>query len=252
MRVAVAGATGLVGRLVVEELALRGVEVGRLARTTGVDLVSGRGLDDSFRGADAVIDVSNVTTTRRSVALDFFTRATTNLLAAGCRVGVGSAVTLSIVGADTVDFGYYLGKRRQEELLAAGPLPWTLLRATQFHEFAGQLLDRVHGPVVPVPVMASQPVAASEVAVRLVDLVLAGPGGIVAPIAGPEPMAVADMARHVVRARGGRRLVVPLRIPGAAGRGFAGGDLIPAGEHVTGAITFADYLDSQRRSTVGR
>ena len=116
-----------------------------------MDLTSGAGVDAALAGCNAVVDVTNVTTTRRARAVAFFDAGTRNLLAAAERAGVEHAVALSIVGVDTIDFGYYVGKRRQEELFVAGPVPWTVVRATQFHEFAGQLVDRNVGPVVVVP-----------------------------------------------------------------------------------------------------
>jgi uncharacterized protein YbjT (DUF2867 family) len=242
VKVAVAGGTGLVGRLVVLELARRDHEPVVLARSRGVDLTSGAGVDEALAGADAVVDVSNVTTTSRRTAVRFFTAATGTLLAAAARARVGHVVALSIVGADTVDFGYYLGKRRQEELLAAGGVPWTLLRATQFHEFAEQLLARMPGPVAVVPAMASRPVAAREVAAHLVDLVEDSPQGVAVPMAGPEDVAMIDMVRQVLAARGQRRLVVPLRLPGRTAAAMASGALIPAEPFVAGRIPFAEHL----------
>ena len=101
---------------------------------------------------------------------------------------------------------------------------------------------------MPVPVTASRPVATSEVARRLVDLASDEPSGVALAIAGPESMTVTGMARRVLRARGGRRLVVPLRLPGAGGRGFTGGALIPTCEHVVGTVRFEDYLATHRRT----
>ena len=242
MKVAVAGGTGLLGRLVVAELERRGDTPVVLARSRGVDLTSGVGLTAALRGVPTVIDASNVTTTSRRRAVAFFTSATGHLLAAADRAGVRHVVTLSIVGADTVDFGYYLGKRRQEELLAAGPVPWTLLRATQFHEFAGQLVDRSPGPFVVVPRMASRPVAAREVAAHLVELAHGAPRGVAEPMAGPEELDMADLVRRRLRATGQRRIVLSVRVPGRAGAAFASGGLVPAPPFVTGTETAADHL----------
>ncbi|WP_138735404.1 SDR family oxidoreductase [Modestobacter excelsi] len=243
MRVAVAGGTGLLGRLVVAELTRAGAEPVVLARSRGVDLTTGAGLDDALTGAGAVVDVSNVTTTSGRTSVRFFTAATSTLLSAADRARVGHVLTLSIVGADTIDVPYYRGKRRQEELLAAGPVPWTLLRATQFHEFPEQLLDRLpRGPLVPVPVMATQPVAAADVAAHLVTLVGQAPAGGTTPMAGPEPWAMTEMVRRVLAARGRRALVVPLRLPGRTGRALAGGGLVPAEPFVRGRTTFAEHL----------
>ncbi|MFS0699953.1 SDR family oxidoreductase [Cellulomonas sp. 179-A 4D5 NHS] len=246
-RVAVAGGTGLLGRLVVEALTARGDEPVVLARSRGVDLTTGRGLDAALAGVEVVVDVSNVTTASRRTSERFFTAATQHLLAAAHRAGVRHLVAVSIVGADTVDFGYYLGKRRQEELVAAGPVPWTVLRSTQFHELAGQLVDRGFGPVVLVPRMASRPVAAREVAEHLVTLAHGEPQGFAVPVAGPEDHDTVDLVRRVVAARGLRRLVVPLRVPGATGAAMAGGALVPRGDHVRGTTTFAEHLARETR-----
>jgi uncharacterized protein YbjT (DUF2867 family) len=242
MKVAVAGGTGLIGRMVVAELERTGHETVVLSRSRGVDLTTGKGLDEALSGADAIIDVSNVTTMSKKTSVAFFAAVTEHLLSAGARAGVGHVLALSIVGVDHVDFGYYLGKRRQEELLAAGPLPWTVLRATQFHEFAGQTLARVAGPLAVVPRMLVQPVAAREVAARLVALVDQKPAGFTAPIAGPEKHDLVGAARRVLQARHERRIVVPIRIPGRTGRALASGGLLPVGDYTRGRQTFAEYL----------
>jgi uncharacterized protein YbjT (DUF2867 family) len=152
MRVAVAGGTGLVGRHVVAELRAAGHAPVILARSHGVDLTTGAGLAEKLAGSDAVIDVANVVTTRKKVAVDFFSRATGHLISAARSHGIGHLVTLSIVGSDEVDFGYYFGKRVQEELVRDGGVPWTVLRATQFFEFPEPLLA-ARFPVVMMPRM---------------------------------------------------------------------------------------------------
>ena len=171
-RVAVAGGTGLMGRLVVERLDAAGHEAVVLARSRGVDLLTGTGVDAALAGCSAVVDVTNVGTASGRRSREFFGTVTDRLLTAGVRAGVGHVVALSIVGVDRVGLGYYRGKLHQEELLAAGPLPWTVLRATQFHAFAAQLADRGRGrsPVVLVPRALSRPVDAAEVADRLAAL----------------------------------------------------------------------------------
>ncbi|NHC13874.1 SDR family oxidoreductase [Motilibacter deserti] len=242
MKVAVAGGTGLMGRLVVQELGSRSHDTVVVSRSTGVDLTTGAGLDAALAGADAVIDVGNVTTTSRAKSLAYFGPATEHLLRASERAGVRHLVALSVVGADRVGLGYYAGKVRQEELIAAGGVPWTVLRATQFHEFAGQLLAGGRGPVVPVPRMLSRPVAASEVAAELVRLVAGPAQGMATPIAGPEPLWMHDMVRRLLRARGSRRLVVPLPLPGATGRALSSGGLLPEGGFVHGKQSYADHL----------
>ncbi|GAB2989145.1 SDR family oxidoreductase [Nocardioides montaniterrae] len=246
MRVAVAGGTGVVGRLVVEELRRQRFEAVVLSRSTGQDLTTGAGLDDALDGVHAVIDCSNVVATAAKKSVAFFEAATRNLLEAEERADVGHHVVLSIVGADRVSFGYYAGKVRQEQLAMAGPIPTTVLRATQFHEFPGQLLERMKGPVAVIPKMQSQTVAAAEVAAHLVDLALGRPLGMTDEMAGPEVHQMPDLARQVVAARGESRRVVPLRLPGRAGGQMARGDLLPTGHVVTGRQTFAEWLTGQQ------
>ena len=179
----------------------------------------------SWSGVDAVVDTTNVATQKRAVAESFFGGVTRTLLAAEAAAGVGHHVVLSIVGIDDVDTGYYAGKRLQERLVAEGPVPWSVLRATQFHEFAEQALGFVRiGPFSLVPRMLTQPVAAREVAEALVDLAGAGPVGRAPELAGPEQHQLVDLAREVAP-RLGR--VVPVRMPGAAGRAMRSGALLP-------------------------
>ncbi len=248
MRIAVAGGTGLVGAMVVEAARAAGHDPVVLVRSTGVDLVTGRGLDEALAGADATIDVSNVRTALRRRSVAFFDAAGRRLLAAAGRAGVGHHVVLSIVGVDRVDLGYYAGKLRQEELVAAGGPPSTVLRATQFHEFAGQLTLGSLGPFVPVPIMRSQPVAAVEVAAQLVALAVAAPGGPMVEMAGPEIAMMPRLTRDLLRARGRRAVVVPIRVPGAAGRAMRGGGLLPGAGGLRGTITFAEWLEGERRT----
>jgi uncharacterized protein YbjT (DUF2867 family) len=245
MKVAVAGGTGLTGRHVAERLTRSGHEPVLLARSRGVDLVTGAGLAAALAGAGAVVDVSNVTTTKRAVSERFFTAATTHLRDAAARAGVGGYVLLSIVGIDRVDLPYYAGKRRQEELLRAGTVPWTVLRTTQFHEFADQVLSRSRGRVVALPGLRGRPVAVAEVADALVEAVAAGPvDGYATELAGPEVLRLDDMARRVLRRRGERRWVLTVPIPGRVGRQFRAGGALPIGEFREGKRTFADYLDT--------
>ena len=244
MRVAVAGGTGLVGGRAVARLRERGHEAVPLSRAAGVDLVRGEGVDAAMDGVQAVLDATNVETSRRAVAEPFFTAVTRTLLDAGARAGVRHHVVLSIVGVDRVPFGYYEGKRAQELLALDGPVPASVLRTTQWHEFPGQLLARVPGPVAVVPRMRAQPVAADEVADALVELVLGDPVGLAPELAGPEVHDVVDLARRVVRARGSRRPVVGVRLPGAAGRAMADGALLPTGDGPRGTQTFAQWLET--------
>lgn len=242
MRIAVAGATGVVGRHVMAALSEAGHTSVPLARSEGVDLMTSTGLDRAIGDAEAVIDVSNVETIRRSKSVRFFETATTNLLHAGRVAGVRHHVVLSIVGIDRVTFGYYDGKLRQEELALSGEVPATVLRATQFHEFAGQVLDRVPGPVAVVPRQLIRPVAAAEVAAELVAIAAGEPQGLATELAGPEEHRLVDLARRIVSTRGRRRPVVDVQMPGGGGRAMASGGLLPGPGARLGKQTFDEWI----------
>ncbi len=188
-------------------------------------------LADRLAGVDAVVDVTSVATQKTAEAEAFFGAVTRHLLAAEQTVGVGHHVALSIVGIDGSTSGYYRGKQLQERVIAEGAVPWSVLRATQFHEFAEQMLHFVRvGKVSVVPVMLSQPIAAREVGEALVDLVEAGPSGRVADLAGPAVVPMHRAAKQVNRARDLGRWVVPVRVPGAAGRDMRSGSLLPTAD----------------------
>ncbi|MBL7255474.1 SDR family oxidoreductase [Paractinoplanes lichenicola] len=234
MRMAVAGGTGWVGKLVVERARAAGHEVVVISRSNGVDLTTGAGLDEALRGVDAVIDVTNIETLSGKTAGAFFETATRTLLAAEERSLVRHHVVLSIVGVDRVDSGYYAAKRLQEKLALDGPIPATVLRATQFHEFAAQMLERVPGPVKIVPSMLTRPVAAADVATELVRLAEGPAQGLATDLAGPEVLKMSAMVRRL--AKGKLVLTVP------AGRAMAGGGLLPAGDFHRGEITFDEWV----------
>lgn len=254
MRIAVAGATGTVGRHVAAVAAERGHEVVGLTRLAGVDLTTGSGLAERLDRVDAVIDVVNANAQRKADSEAFFGAVTRSLLAAEREAGVAHHVALSIIGIDDVPSGYYAGKRLQERLLAESGhsghsgQPWSVLRAAQFHEFAEQALGFVRlGPISVVPKMTSQPVAAREVAEALVTLAERGPSGRVADLAGPEVLAMHDLARRFSRARGLGRRVLAVPLPGAAGRGMRDGSLTAAGDRgaMIGRTTFDAWLADQ-------
>jgi uncharacterized protein YbjT (DUF2867 family) len=171
---------------------------------------------------------------------------TRNLLDAERRAGVRHHVLLSIVGVDRVPLGYYRGKLEQERLVQGGPVPATLLRTTQFHEFVETVLGMLPGPVAVVPRARIRPIAAREVAERLVDLAEEGPAGRVGDLGGPTVHDAVDLARRTIRARGSRRLVVPLRMPGAWGRAVRAG-LLPDERAGRGTQTFREWLEDPAR-----
>lgn len=245
MKIAVAGGTGVAGRATVEALRALGHEPVVIARSAGIDLVSGKGLADGLTGADAVIDTTNISTMSARAAMRFFEAAARNLTRAAEQAGVRHIVALSIIGIDRVPYSYYKGKIRQEEVLRDSPVPATILRTAQFHEFAVQYLARSKGRFLVVPKMRTQPVAVREVGAELARIAAGSPVAML-ELAGPREEVLADMIRQVIRARGKRRRVIEVRLPGAAGKAMATGGTLACEPGPRGTQTFAAWLHEQQ------
>ena len=208
MKISVMG-TGLIGSQVVSDLTTAGHQATGHSRSTGIDLLTGDGLDDAVRGAEVVVDVTN-SPTFDDASLDFFRTSVTNLLAAAQAAGVGHIVTLSIVGTDLVpDMAYYRAKTLQEDLVKAGPIPYSIVRATQFMEFVAPAMDwTTEGDVVRLPSTPIQPISSAEVAAAVAD-VAAGPAlRGTRNIAGPEVFPLDELGRITLEATGDHRHVV--------------------------------------------
>lgn len=244
VRIAVAGGTGHVGRHVVDVARERGHEPVVLARAVGVDLLDGARLADALEGVDVVVDVSGITSTSASSSRRFFGTVTANLMAAEAVTGVRHHLVLSIVNAARVGAGYYAGKARQEQAVQAGSTPWTILRTTQFHEFAEQTVARGSvGPVIAVPFMRTQPIAAREVAERLMDLALGEPQGLAPDLSGPREEQLVDMVRSFARKTHVRKPIIGVSLPGDMWKAMRAGALLPARDTARGSQTFAQWLD---------
>ena len=230
----------MVGSMVVARAREVGDDPVVVARSAGVDVMTGAGLDEALAGVEAVVDVTNIQTTSRKKAAAFFETATRHLLEAEARAGVRHHVLLSIVGVSDAGYGYYVAKHAQEELALASPTT-TVLRATQFHEFAGQML-MMKGPLAVAPKMLSQPIAAAEVAAALVELAHQEPAGRAPDLAGPEQQWMPDMVKRLAKARGDRRLIVSVGFPGKVGKQMTGGGLLPTAPGPRGTQTFDQWL----------
>ena len=242
MRIAIAGATGTVGAHTVRFAEAAGHDVLQLARSNGVDLLTGRGLD--LEGVDVVIDVSGPRGGTSSK--QFFASATEQLLSAEARCGVAHHIALSIVGAAKAPFGYYGGKALQEQLVTEAAVPWTILRATQFFEFAEQNVKKI-GRFAIAPKMLSQPLAATAVADALVSLAEGQAAGIVDDLAGPEVMRIADVARAISRAKGEHPRVLEVPLPGGFGRALRDGSILPSGQPKIMGPSLEQWLADSRR-----
>lgn len=243
MRIAVAGATGRIGTLTVRALERDGHEAVRISRSLGVDLLTGQGLDDALAGVDAVVDATNATAADRDEAVAYLGGITRNLLAAEQRAGVGHHVVLSIVGVDRIEGNaHYAAKREQERLVQAGPVPWTIVPATQFHDFAAMVTGWTeHDGVATIAPLLVQPIAPADVADVLAEVAAGEPQGRHPDVAGPEPHDLVDMARRTNDVRGHSVRLVPTW-SGLFGASMAGEALLPGEDARIAPTTFDEWL----------
>jgi uncharacterized protein YbjT (DUF2867 family) len=250
----VTGGTGTLGRLVVPLLRDAGCKVRVLSRHShkaeeGIeyvigDLATGEGIEAAVDGAELILHLAGSNKGDEDKAR--------HLVPAASRTGARHLVYISVVGADRVPvasgvdramFGYFASKLAAERVIAGSGLPWTTLRATQFHDLmltTARQMARL--PVIPVPSgFRFQPIDAGEVAARLVELALGTPAGLVPDIAGPKVYGMADLVRGYLRARRKHRLLIPVRLPGKAARAYrAGANLTP--ERAVGRRTWEEFL----------
>jgi uncharacterized protein YbjT (DUF2867 family) len=209
MKIVVIGGTGLIGSQVVQKLTLACHEAVAAAPSTGVDLITGDGLEPVLKGAEVVINLAN-SPTFDEASLDFFRTSMSNLLAAGARAAVQHQVVLSIVGVDRVpQLDYFRAKAVQEELLRQGPTPYSIVRATQFFEFMDAVISWTSDEnVVRLPSIRIQPVAAADVVDAVVEVSLGVPLRGVRNVAGPDVFRLDELGRITLAARGDGRSVI--------------------------------------------
>ncbi|MFG3098100.1 SDR family oxidoreductase [Streptomyces sp. NPDC048202] len=244
--VLVTGGTGTLGRHVVPLLREAGREVRVLSRTGGdgpdqvsVDLRTGTGLDTALDGIDTVLHLAG-----GPKGDDI---ATGNLVSAARAAGVRHLVYISVIGADRVPLAWLRSKLAAEQAVTESGLPWTTLRAAQFHELTLKMVQSMAKlPVFPVPGgLRLQPVDSRDVAARLTDLTLGTPAGLVPDLAGPRVYGLGELGRGYLQARGRRRPMLPVRIPGKAGRAYRAGDNLTLTGADTGKRTWEEFLDQQ-------
>jgi uncharacterized protein YbjT (DUF2867 family) len=250
-RIAVAGATGRVGRHAVDLLKAGGHEVVPISRSDGVDIITGDGLAKALVGVESVIDAATGSSPEQEAATEFFTTAARNLHEAGRRGGVRRLVVASIIGSDRFTGGFGAAKLAHEQASLAGPIPARILRAAQFHEFVEELVEwGRQGDVSYMPKMRAQLVAARMVAEALVGLVTgpdwafaAGPEAPVLEIAGPREESLVEMGKLLVARRRD-----PVRIEGVSNDPDRDvlelGGLLPGPDAKLAGPTFEEWLDA--------
>lgn len=246
MKLVVIGGTGRIGSQVVQKLKAAGHEAIAAAPETGVDLLTGKGLDQALEGADVVINVANSPTFDEK-SLDFFRTSMTNLLAAGERAGVRQQVILSIVHVDQVpELVYYRAKTLQENLLRHGPTPYSIVRATQFFEFMEPTISEASDPnTVRLPDTPIQPIASADVADAVFQIATGPPLNGTFNIAGPDVYHLDELARITLAAHHDNRTVITDDQAGV----FAGvpGDVLTAGLEAQLAPTrYQEWLQMAR------
>jgi uncharacterized protein YbjT (DUF2867 family) len=252
-KIAVVGATGRAGSHTVDALREREQDVVEIARAKGVDIITGKGLEEALEGVTAIVDAATGPSPEESAATEFFTTATRNLQAAGERAGVKQFVVVSIIGIDRSKGGYGAAKVAQERAYASGSIPARILRASQFHEFVGQLVDwgREEDGVSYVPPMRTQLVASRTVGAALAGLAIQAPpvngsDPEILEVAGPREERLLDVARLLIAKRGEDLLVYERAQPGDPDAEIgADGGLLPGPDAMLGGPTFEEWLDSQ-------
>jgi len=247
------GGTGTLGRVVTPLLQDAGVNVRVLSRrshesgdgieyVTG-DLLNGEGIEPAVDAAETILHLAGGANAKGDGD------ATRNLVRAASRAGVQHLVYISVIGADRMPLGYFRNKLDAERVVADAGVPWTMLRAAQFHDLVLTVMQAMAKlPVIPVPGgLRFQPVDSGEVAARLVELTLDKPAGLVPDLAGPKVYGMADLLRGYLRARGTRRLMMPVRMPGKAGRAYRAGENLSLDGAAVGKRTWEDFLAERLR-----
>jgi uncharacterized protein YbjT (DUF2867 family) len=244
MKIVVIGGSGLIGSKLVAELGEHGHEAVPASPASGVNTLTGEGLAEVLTGAEVVVDVSNSPSFEDTAVLEFFETATTNLLAAAAAAGVGHYVALSVVGADLLpDSGYLRAKVAQERLITKSGLPHSIVRATQFFEFATAIADAAtEGDTVRVPSAFLQPIAAEDVAAAVGRVATGTPVNGVVEVGGPELISMEDLVRRNLAARDIRHAVVTDPDARYFGTELSGRELTPGDGAVVAETTYAEWL----------
>jgi uncharacterized protein YbjT (DUF2867 family) len=243
-KIVVIGGTGLIGSKLVNDLRGHGHEVVPASPDTGVNALTGEGLTEALAGADVVVDVSNAPSWEDAAVLEFFETSTRNVLDAEVAAGVGHHVALSIVGTERIaESGYINAKMAQEKLIESSSIPYSIVHATQFFEFATRIADEAtDGDTVRVPPVLIQPMAADDVAAALCTVALAAPLNGIVEIGGPRALRFEDFVRQGLRAVGDQRLVVADPEARYFGARLSERTLVPSDRARLGVTGFDDWL----------
>jgi uncharacterized protein YbjT (DUF2867 family) len=244
MKIVVLGGSGLIGGKLVPRRRAEGHEVAAASRSSGVNTLTGEGLAEAMRGAQVVVDVANSPSFEDKAVMEFFETAGRNIHAAEKAAGVGHHVALSVVGTERLlASGYFRAKMKQEELIRASGIPYTIVRATQFFEFVGAIADGgTEGNVVRVSSAMMQPIFSEDVAEILADVAVSNPVNGMVEIAGPEPIRMDELVRRYFRATGDGRTVTTDVNAGYFGTPVNDESLTPGPGARLGGTRFGEWL----------
>ncbi|KAB2971039.1 SDR family oxidoreductase [Streptomyces sp. SS1-1] len=247
MKVVVIGGTGLIGSKVVAEVTGHGHEAVAASPSTGVDTLTGEGLAEVMKGASVVVDVTNSPSFADDAVLDFFRRSTANQLEAEREAGVAHHVALSVVGTDRLqEAGYFRAKQTQEDMIRGSGIPFSIVRATQFFEFAQGLADSAtQGDTVSLAPIKIQPMFSGDVAAAVARTAVGTPVGGIVEAAGPDVFALEDFIRQALAAQGDPRTVVTDPRGLYWGAALEDSDLLPGPDASIGATSLAEWTARQ-------
>jgi uncharacterized protein YbjT (DUF2867 family) len=244
MKIVVIGGSGLIGSKVVNKLREAGHEVLAASPASGVNTITGEGLDAALAGAQVVLDVANSPSFEDKAVLEFFQTAGRNLMAAEAKAGVKHHVALSVVGTDRLgESGYFRGKMAQEALIRESKIPYTIVHSTQFFEFLGSIAQSgADGNTVHLSPAFVQPIASDDVAAAVADFTLGAPVNGVVEIAGPERVRLSDLVSRYLKATNDTRTVVPDVHARYFGAELKDDTLVPGDNPRIGALNFEAWF----------
>jgi len=256
IKIVVIGGSGLIGTKLVNNLRQQGHEVVAASPSSGVNTLTGEGLTEAINGAQVVVDVTNAPSWEDKAVLEFFETSSRNLLAAEAAAGVKHHVALSVVGTDRLlASGYFRAKMAQEKLIKTSQIPYTIVRATQFFEFAGGIAkNATEGATVRLPSALMQPIAADDVAAALADVAVAKAMNGTLEIAGPEQVRQDDLVRQFLSASGDERKVITDVHARYYGVDVNDQSLVPGTNARLGTMRFEEWLsrNTPRKAAVER
>lgn len=244
MKIVVVGGSGLIGSKLVAKLTDRGYEAVVAAPNTGVNTLTGEGLAEVLRNASVLVDVSNSPSFEEKAVMDFFTNSTSNLLRYEAEAGVRHHVALSVVGTHRLQESAYLrAKNAQETLIKESPIPYSIIRATQFFEFVTRIADEatIDGKVR-VPPVFIQPIAADDVAKAVGRVAVSVPLNGIVEVGGPERFRFQEFVQLGLRARNDARQVIVEQGARYFGANLRELDLVPGEDARLGEIRFSEWL----------